>query len=256
MLLQVKNVGFEYIPHKPVLKQITFNLDRGEFLGILGPNGTGKSTLLKCINHIYKVNDGEILLDNENTEKMTLNAIAKKIAYVPQYINTGFPVSVMNTVLMGRIPYSGRAFKEIDKEASLAALEKVHMMDYMLRDIRFLSGGEKQRVFVARALAGEPKIILMDEPTSSLDVKHQVEILGTVRTLVKETDISVMMTIHDLNLASMFCNRILILKDGCVWKDGNPKDILTSENATTIYGVHTFTFDKFDTRYINLLDKK
>ena len=250
MLLQVKNVGFEYIPHKPVLKQITFNLDRGEFLGILGPNGTGKSTLLKCINHIYKVNDGEILLDNENTEKMTLNAIAKKIAYVPQYINTGFPVSVMNTVLMGRIPYSGRAFKAIDKEASLAALEKVHMMDYMLRDIRFLSGGEKQRVFVARALAGDPKIILMDEPTSSLDVKHQVEILGTVRTLVKETDISVMMTIHDLNLASMFCNRILILKDGCVWKDGNPKDILTSENATTIYGVHTFTFDKFDTRYI------
>lgn len=256
MLLELNDVTFSYKRNYPTLRNVTFKINQGEFVGILGPNGTGKSTLLKCINRIHKINSGQILIDGENIYKLSLNAIARKIAYVPQYINAGFPVSVMNTVLMGRIPYSGRSFNKKDKEAAFLALKRVGLDHYILRDIRFLSGGERQRVFVARALAGRPEMILMDEPTSSLDVKHQVEVLNIARNLVKESKISIVMTIHDLNLASLFCSRILIIKEGVLWKDGKPQDILNPDNARAVYGVNTFTFDRFGVRYINLLDNK
>ncbi len=254
MLLEVKHMSFGY-PHKPnILQDINISMDSGCFLGVLGQNGVGKSTLLKCINKIYMPIQGEVYIDDINIHHMSLRDIARKVAYVPQYTGAQFPSTVMNLVLMGRIPYSGYSFGEDDRRYAMQALEEMGLSDYALRDIRHLSGGERQRAFIARALAGHPKMILMDEPTSSLDVYHQLEVLSLVRKLVQKSHVSVIMVIHDLNMAAMFCNRILLLKDGKVWKDGTPKEVLTSENIEEVYHVKSFVSEKENTRYIQYMD--
>lgn len=254
MLLEVKHMSFGY-PHKSnILQDISISMDGGCFLGILGQNGAGKSTFLKCINKIYTPRQGEIYLNGSDTHHISLREIARKVAYVPQYTSAQFPSTVMNLVLMGRIPYSGYSFDEIDRRYALQALEEMGLSDYALRDIRHLSGGERQRAFIARALAGQPKIILMDEPTSSLDIYHQLEVLSLVRKLVRKSHVSVIMVIHDLNMAAMFCNRVLLFKDGKVWRDGTPNEVLTSENIEKVYHVKSSISIQGNTRYIQYTD--
>lgn len=210
--------------------------------------------MLKCINKIYPLQHGKILLDGEDIASLTRKKIAQRIAYVPQHIETQFPVSVLNTVMMGRLPYSGRRFTETDRKAAINAMEETGLSGFETRDIRYLSGGEKQRAFIARALSGKPDIILMDEPTSSLDVKYQLEVLRLAKAVIQNRNISVIMTIHDLNLASMFCDKILLVQKGALWKEGTPEEVLNPENIHHIYGVKTFSFDKYDTHYVNLLN--
>lgn len=252
MLLEVKNGMFAYKKDDCVLKNINFVIDEPCFIGILGPNGAGKSTLLKCLNRIYRLNAGAIFINNENINDMSLRIIAQEIAYVPQHTEAKFPCSVMDMVLMGRIPYRRYNFGKTDLDAALRALEETGLKNYELRDIRYLSGGERQRVYIARALAGNPKIMLMDEPTSSLDIKYQVEILSLMSSFVKRGKLTIVMTIHDLNLASLFCDRIIVLKNGSIWNDGKPQEVITRENIHLVYGVNMFTFDKNGKRYINL----
>jgi iron complex transport system ATP-binding protein len=253
-MLSVEHGYFAYKGNEWILKNINFHLDPGCFMGILGPNGAGKSTLLKCLNRIYGFTKGNATLLGKNIANLSIREVAKQIAYVPQYTDARFPCSVFDMVLMGRVPYSGHHFTEDDRKAAAEALEETHLSSYMLKDIRFLSGGERQRVYVARALSGHPSIILMDEPTSNLDVRYQLEILQLVRRLVRQKHLSVVMTIHDLNLASMFCDQLVIVKNGEILETGTPKDVLTEDNAKLIYGVNTFAFDRFGMRYINLLD--
>ena len=254
MLLEVKHMSFGY-PHKPnILQDISVSMDSGCFLGILGQNGAGKSTFLKCVNKIYTPSQGEIYIDGSNIHQMSLRDIARKVAYVPQYTGAQFPSTVMNLVLMGRIPYSGYSFGKVDRRYAMQALDEMGLADYALRDIRHLSGGERQRAFIARALAGHPKMILMDEPTSSLDVYHQLEVLSLVRKLVKRSQISVIMVIHDLNMAAMFCNRVLLLKDGQAWKDGTPNEVLTSKNIEEVYHVKSSISIQGNARYIQYID--
>ena len=254
MLLTVNHAAFSYDSSHMILKNITFQLDKKSFVGILGPNGIGKSTLLKCINRIYPLKEGHISLAGNDISKLSLRQVARKISYVPQRMSAPFPTCVLDTVLLGRLPYNKFRFTGKDQEIALKAIENMALQKYMLKDIRFLSGGEQQRVLIARALAGTPDLILMDEPTSSLDIKYQIEILHLIRKLVRETELSVLMTIHDLNLASIFCDRLLILKDGHIWKDGIPPAILTEENIKTIYGIDTCIIEKNGQHFIQLVD--
>lgn len=254
MLLTVNHAAFSYDSLHMILKNITFQLDKKSFVGILGPNGIGKSTLLKCINRIYPLKEGHISLAGNDISKLSLRQVARKISYVPQRMSAPFPTCVLDTVLLGRLPYNKFRFTGKDQEIALKAIENMALQKYMLKDIRFLSGGEQQRVLIARALAGTPDLILMDEPTSSLDIKYQIEILHLIRKLVRETELSVLMTIHDLNLASIFCDRLLILKDGHIWKDGIPPAILTEENIKTIYGIDTCIIEKNGQHFIQLVD--
>jgi len=255
MKLEIRHGRFGYKNGKRnVLEDVSFILDKPCFAGILGPNGTGKSTLLKCVNRIYELDSGEIFFDGIPARRFSLRNIARKIAYVPQSTAVPFSVSVMDTVLMGRIPFSGYSFHAKDREKAALALKETGMEEYALRDIRFLSGGERQRVLIARALAGNPKLMLLDEPVSSLDVRHQLEVMKLLRNLVRKEGLTVLMTIHDLNLAALFCDRLLILKNGEIRKDGTAAEVLTEENIKSVYGVDVFTFDRNGKRHIQLLD--
>ncbi len=254
MLVDIKHLNFSYSGTQEILSDINLSIEAGCFLGILGQNGAGKSTLLKCINKLHAATSGDVFLDGKNINEMSLREIAQKVSYVPQNTLSQFPTTVMNLVLLGRLPYSGYSFTNKDRKHAMHAMQEMGLEKYMMSDICHLSGGERQRAFIARALAGSPQIILMDEPTSSLDVHHQLEVLARIRGLVRKSNIAVVMVIHDLNMAAMFCDRLVLLKDAKIYKDGSPNQVLTEESIDDIYHVRSFSIDRYGKRYIQLLD--
>lgn len=254
MLVDIKHLNFSYSGTQEILSDINLSIEAGCFLGILGQNGAGKSTLLKCINKLHAATSGDVFLDGKNINEMSLREIAQKVSYVPQNTLSQFPTTVMNLVLLGRLPYSGYSFTNNDRKHAMHAMQEMGLEKYMMSDICHLSGGERQRAFIARALAGSPQIILMDEPTSSLDVHHQLEVLARIRGLVRKSNIAVIMVIHDLNMAAMFCDRLVLLKDAKIYKDGSPNQVLTEESIDDIYHVRSFSIDRYGKRYIQLLD--
>ncbi|MGV9171533.1 MAG: ABC transporter ATP-binding protein [Promethearchaeia archaeon] len=233
-MIEVKNLNYAYT-EKPVLKGISFNISRGEFVGIVGPNGSGKSTLLKAIIGILKPQKGEIILNDKNLNEYSGRDIAKKIGYVPQSSNRVFPTTVFDTVLMGRKPYINWMETTRDKKIVAEALDLLNLGEFALRDINELSGGERQKVFIARALVQQPEYFILDEPTNNLDLRHKLEVLNILEQLTK-INASVIVAIHDLNLALQFCKRIIVLKNGKIFADGD-KNILTPENIEKVYGV-------------------
>lgn len=239
MELKIDNLSFSYSHEKIVLKDVSFAVDQGEVLGVLGTNGTGKTTLLKCINNILQPTVGDIYFGKEDIIKLKQNQIAKIIAYVPQYANNLSPVTVIDFVMQGRIPYAGFSFSQHDKQIVLDVLQQFDLENYAFRKVNELSGGERQRVLVARALAQDPKIIILDEPTSSLDLYNQLFILEIIKEMGQKENLAVIMTIHDLNLASMFCDKLLMLKSGKVFAYGKTDNVLTEENIKTVYNVQT-----------------
>lgn len=253
MSLQIKNLSFGYKKNQIILNNINLEIKQGEILGILGPNGTGKTTFIKCINNIHKPNEGRILYDGNNIMNLSQLNIAKIIAYVPQYINNFFPMNVIDTVMMGRMPYVKKNYSDEDKEVVFSIIKKMNLEKFAFRNIKEMSGGERQRVFIARAMAQQPKIIILDEPTSSLDLYNQLFILHTINKLAKENNITIIMTIHDLNLASMFCDNILMLKDAHIFAHGKPESILTAENIYEMYKVRTEITTPENYKHIRLL---
>lgn len=239
MELKINNLSFSYSREKIVLKDVSFAVEQGEVLGVLGTNGTGKTTLLKCINNILQPTVGDIYFGKEDIIKLKQNQIAKIIAYVPQYANNLSPVTVIDFVMQGRIPYAGFSFSQHDKQIVLDVLQQFDLENYAFRKVNELSGGERQRVLVARALAQDPKIIILDEPTSSLDLYNQLFILEIIKEMGQKENLAVIMTIHDLNLASMFCDKLLMLKSGKVFAYGKTDNVLTEENIKTVYNVQT-----------------
>lgn len=239
MELKINNLSFSYSREKIVLKDVSFAVEQGEVLGVLGTNGTGKTTLLKCINNILQPTVGGIYFGKEDITKLKQNEIAKIIAYVPQYANNLSPVTVIDFVMQGRIPYAGFSFSQHDKQIVLDVLQQFDLENYAFRKVNELSGGERQRVLIARALAQDPKIIILDEPTSSLDLYNQLFILEIIKEMGQKENLAVIMTIHDLNLASMFCDKLLMLKSGKVFAYGKTDNVLTEENIKTVYNVQT-----------------
>jgi iron complex transport system ATP-binding protein len=234
--LKVKDVTFSYA-REPVLEAVSIEVSTAEVLGVLGPNGAGKSTLLKCIDRIITPQTGCILLDDRDITKMSRIELAKKIGYIPQNLSHVFSATVFDTVLMGRRPYIGWRTSERDTETVLETLQMLHIEDLAMRDINELSGGQMQKVFIARALTQDPDLLLLDEPTSNLDIRHQLEVMHIIKSIVRRKGLSAIMAIHDLNLAARYADRIVLMNGGTIFSDGKPASVLTQENISQVYGV-------------------
>jgi ABC-type cobalamin/Fe3+-siderophores transport systems, ATPase components len=234
MILEVEGVEFQY-KSKEVLKDIKFELKRNEILSILGPNGVGKTTLLKCMNAILKPKKGAVLIENEDVLKLEQIEIARRLGYVPQRCEPA-RLTAFDAILLGRMPHMKWNIAPEDVMLVEATIKKLHLEDMALRYIDELSGGELQKVGIARAIAQNPKLLLLDEPTSSLDLKNQLEILDTIRDVVRKENVSAIMTMHDLNLAFRYSDKFLFLKNGTIFAAGSMSDI-TPQTIHEVYGV-------------------
>ncbi len=249
MKLKVKNIEFGY-NSTPVLEDVSMELDRSEIVGIVGPNGAGKSTLIRCIDRILTPGGGSILLDGTDISKMTRMEIAKEMGYVPQTTTRVFPATVFDTVLMGRRPHLGWKSSEEDVDKVIEVLELLGIMEFAMRDFNEISGGQQQKVLIARALAQEADILLLDEPTSNLDIRHQLEVMDIMKGIVQNKGISAIVAIHDLNLASRYTDRLLMLNGGRIFAAGAPESVLTVENIRRAYGVEARVLSDGERPYI------
>lgn len=236
MIITGENLTFAY-PGKTVLDGINFELGHSEIVCIVGPNGCGKSTLLKCMVAILTPQKGEILLDGVNIQKKQRSEIAKLLGYVPQNGNQVFSCSVFDSVLLGRAPYSSWRSSDKDIDIVIDILTLMGLDDIALSEFNHLSGGQRQRVIIARALAQQPEALIFDEPTSALDIAHQLEVMDILTGLARKKGISVVMVVHDLNLASRYADQIMMMKDGEIYAMGAVKEVLTRKNIASVYGV-------------------
>jgi iron complex transport system ATP-binding protein len=236
MRLKVKGIEFSY-GSIPILKDVCMELERSEMLAIVGPNGVGKSTLIRCIDMILTPNKGKILLDGQELKKMNRIDVAKKIGYVSQNASQSFPATVYDTILIGRRPHLGWRSSSDDNEKILDVLELLGIEDLAMNDFNDLSGGQQQKVMIARALAQEAEILLFDEPTSNLDIRHQLEVMEIVENLILERGMSAIMAVHDLNLGSRYANKMIMMYNGGIYRAGDPSSVLTVDNIKNVYGV-------------------
>ena len=248
-IIEVNNLSFGYTPQSTILKDISFEIKSGTFLTIAGPNGAGKSTLLNLLCGMLKPKSGIIRIDSKAIELYKTEALAKKIAVVRQEFVPIFGFSVIETVLMARTPYFN-AFgfeNKTDKHIANEALQATDTAQFAMRPLGNLSGGEMQRVFIARALAQDTPILLLDEPTSFLDLKHQVKIYDLLKSAQLEKGKTIVAITHDIILAAQYCDEILLLKGQggiqtvCNYYIGKTKDVFTPEQIEQVFGIRIFT---------------
>ena len=234
MNITAENIKMK-IGDNEILKGVSIDSKNREFVGIIGPNGSGKSTLLKSIYRILKPNDGCIKLGDMDISKMSIKESAKKMAVVSQHNYYNFDFTVKEVVSMGRSPHKKNLERDNieDFEIVKESLQKVGMSEFSNRSFSILSGGEQQRVILARALAQKTPCLILDEPTNHLDIKYQLSLLNIVKSL----DLTVISAIHDLNIAAMYCDRLFVMKDGQIVASGTPQDILTKELIKEIYEI-------------------
>ncbi len=236
-MISVKNIEFSYSKGgEKVLNDISFDIEPGQCMAILGNNGAGKSTLLKCMDRIFHSQGGAVIVDGKNVLSLSSRELAQNIAYVPQNQEIS-DMTVFDMVLLGRKPYIKWDADDHDRQLVRELLEKFSLEKFSMRKMSQLSGGEAQKVSLARALAQEPKFLLLDEPTSNLDMRNQHEVLQMVRELAAEEGISVAIIIHDLNLALRYCDRLLFMKDGRIFSDCTPESI-SREIIEQVYGMN------------------
>ena len=235
-IVKTENVGFRYESDR-VLKDISFETREGEFLGIIGPNGSGKTTLLKIIDGIFAAQEGSVSINGTDIKKIKRHDVAKIIAVVPQDSPVTFSFTVQEVVLMGRAPHLGRLrFEEqSDFEIVRKAMAMTDTLPFAGRSINELSGGERQRVLIARALAQQPQVILLDESTAFLDIKHQIAFFDLMKNLNKTEKLTVITVTHDINLASFFCDRVMLLNNGIIHSIGTPDEVITAPNIKEVY---------------------
>ena len=236
--LRINNIACRYEAAN-VLEEINFSAGEGDFIGVIGPNASGKSTLLKSISKILKPHTGTVLLNEKNLYTLKSVEVAQKIAEVPQESVISFAFTALEVVLMGRIPHLNRFEMEGIKDLAIAkkAMQLTNSWYLRERPINQLSGGEKQKVIIARALAQKPRVLLLDEPTSYLDINHQIEILDLIKKLNKEERMVVIAIFHDLNIASQYCEKLILLNKGKIFTAGRADDVLTGENIEKVYGI-------------------
>ncbi|MDU4934876.1 MAG: ABC transporter ATP-binding protein [Peptostreptococcaceae bacterium] len=252
MRIQTEGVKFD-IGNKNILKGISIDVNSKEIIGIIGPNGSGKSTFLKCIYRTLKPSSGIIKLGDINLDGIKLKESAKKMAVVSQHNYYDFDFSVGEMVLMGRSPHKKMMERDSyrDYEIMNDALKRVDMLHFKDRNFNSLSGGEQQRIILARALAQETDCLILDEPTNHLDIKYQLQLMNIVKSL----DIEVIAAIHDLNIAAMYCDKIYVLKDGRIVAYGTPKEVLTKELIKEVYEVDAIVNEDKENDMINIFYK-
>lgn len=218
-----------------IVADVSLSVTPGELVGLLGPNGVGKTTLLKTVPGLLAPQSGTVTVDGDDVQSLSGQELARRVGYVPQAESSGTPMTVFETVLMGRKPYlSWRASPE-DHDVVDRVLATLGLSELAMRDVNELSGGQRQKVVIARALAQEPRTLVLDEPTSDLDIRHEVDVLGVVRDRVDD-GMTAVMAMHDLTLAARFCDRLVLFSDGGVYATG-PPDILTEDAVRDVYGI-------------------
>lgn len=246
MDLKIKELNVS-LSKKEIVKGINLAVANNKFIGLIGPNGSGKSTLLKAIYGVIKPSFGDVFISDKNIKNFNKKSLAKTLGVVSQFNNINFDFKVIDIVLMGRAPYKGLLERDNknDYDMALKALSQVGMIDFAQKSFSSLSGGEKQRVILARAITQNPKILILDEPTNHLDIKYQLEIMS----IVKNLNICVLAALHDLTLASQFCDELYVLKDGIIACKGTPNEIITKEMIKKVYDVESNV-------YVNPITKK
>lgn len=234
-MIEAKGISFHYKNCPVVLQSVDFTAEEGHFLAILGNNGAGKSTLLKCMNGILKPDAGSLLLDGEDLLAMPHRQVAQRVAFVAQTV-ASTQMTVHDMVMLGRRPYMGWSFSREDHDIVHAAMARLGLMDMRGRFLNQLSGGERQKVMLARALAQQPRLLLLDEPTSALDIRNQYQVLKIVGELCRTEGLTAVVVIHDLTLALRFCDRFLLMKDGQVYRCGG-LEVLDKTALQEVYGV-------------------
>lgn len=236
MFLKVADLSFGYRT-RPILDGIDMSLSKGEVVSLVGPNGAGKTTLLKCMASILPPQNGTVFIGGRDVRSLRPGDLAKVQAYVPQQAAAGFPLTVMETVMLGRKPYIRWGVSRHDIQLVSSLLDDLHLERYASRYMDELSGGERQKVLIARALAQQPEVLLLDEPTSALDIRHQLEVLELVRGLAQRSSILIVLILHDLELAARYSDTVHMLKDGKIYASGKPEHVFTSANMKAVYGV-------------------
>ncbi len=236
MDLKIKELKVN-LSKKEIVKGIDLAVTSNKFIGLIGPNGSGKSTLLKAVYGVIKPTFGDVFISDKDIKKYNKKSLAKTLGVVSQFNNINFDFKVIDIVLMGRAPYKGLLEQDNknDYDMALKALSQVGMIDFAQKNFSLLSGGEKQRVILARAITQNPKILILDEPTNHLDIKYQLEVMS----IVKNLNICVLAALHDLTLASQFCDELYVLKDGVIVYNGIPNEVITEKTIKEVYDVES-----------------
>ena len=237
--IEIKNIHYSYDKHDLAVNDISLTVKKGEFFGIIGPNGSGKTTLLKCISGYLKPDSGQVLVEGRDVQTFKVREIAKTMALVQQHASLEFDFTVQDIVLTGRNPHLKRMQSETEADYEIAkqAMQRAEILHLKNRMVTELSGGEWQRMILARALAQQAGIMLLDEPVAGLDIRHQVAFLKTAKALSRAEHFSVVCILHDLNLARQYCDRIALLSGGRLHSLGTPEAVMTKENLEGVYGI-------------------
>ncbi len=236
MNIQIKDLDFSYSGER-VLKNINIDIDGNQCVAILGPNGAGKSTFIRCINKLLKPQRGSICIDDTNVNTLSRKELAKKLSYIPQSTWSLFSLQVFDMLLMGRRPHIAWRNTENDKIKVIESMKILNIEHLALRQFNELSGGMQQKVIIARAIVQETEVILLDEPISNLDIRHQFEVMNIVKELIDKKGILALMVVHDLNIAARYADKIAIMNEGEIVFYGPPADVLSKNNIASIYGV-------------------
>lgn len=242
MHLKVDNVEFSY-SSTPVLHDITLELTGPKFVSIMGPNGVGKSTLIHCFNKILAPTAGSVFIDGRDVKSISIKDLAKEVGYVPYSANDTFPLTVVDTVLMGRHPHSKWGSLDEDLDIVYDTLKKLGISRLAMRSFNELSAGQHQKVMLARGLVQEPKVLLLDEPTSNLDVRHQLDVTKMLKQLAYDKGILIVMISHDINIAAKYADEVIMMHNGTIFAVGTPKEVLTESNLEIVYGVKSRIVD-------------
>lgn len=248
-MIDLDNVGIKIGP-KIIINDVTIEVRPGEFVGLIGPNGSGKSTLLKAVYRILRKYSGDIVIDGSELRNVSIHDSALKTSVVPQHTYSPFDFTVKEVVLMGRAPHkkSMEFDNKEDYDIANECLNKVGMRDFAERNFSTLSGGEQQRIILARAMAQRTPCMILDEPTNHLDIKYQLQLMDVVKSL----NLTVLSALHDLNIAAEYCDRLYMLKDGKVVRSGTPEEVLTPENIMEVYGAKAYVYRSTHTGFLHI----
>ena len=253
MELKFNDMSFSYTS-VPVLEHVCLDISQPQFVSIIGPNGVGKSTLIHCINKILAPTGGAVLLDDRDVTEYNQKEIAQHVGYVPYTSSDTFPLSVVDTVLLGRHPHAGWKTTDEDLEIVYTTLKQLEIEDLAMRNFNELSAGQHQKVMLARGLVQRPDVLLLDEPTSNLDIKHQLGIPKLLKHLSRENNIMVIMISHDLNIAAKYSDNVILMCKGGIYAVGTPQEVITRENIREIYGVDCTIIDDGGTPHMIMHD--